>query len=69
MPMTLEPGGAAAMLNERDFATVRELIADYAGIKLSPQKRNMVYNRLLRRLRACGTATIGEYLQLVQASQ
>lgn len=57
---------AANLLNERDFATVRELISNYAGIKLSTQKRNMVYNRLLRRLRACNTATFGEYLELVQ---
>jgi chemotaxis protein methyltransferase CheR len=57
---------AASLLNDRDFATVRQLIADYAGIKLSLQKRNMVYNRLLRRLRACGVATFGQYLELVQ---
>jgi chemotaxis protein methyltransferase CheR len=59
-------GDAATLLNDRDFATVRQLIADYAGIKLSLQKRNMVYNRLLRRLRARGVATFGDYLQLVQ---
>nr|WP_240980400.1 CheR family methyltransferase [Ramlibacter agri] len=59
--------GAAALLNDPDFETVRELIAQYAGIKLSPQKRNMVYNRLLRRLRARGTTSFGEYLALVQA--
>jgi len=57
---------AAALLNDRDFATVRQLIADYAGIKLSLQKRNMVYNRLLRRLRARGVDNFGDYLQLVQ---
>jgi chemotaxis protein methyltransferase CheR len=57
---------AASLLNDRDFATVRQLIADYAGIKLSLQKRNMVYNRLLRRLRARGVDNFGDYLQLVQ---
>jgi chemotaxis protein methyltransferase CheR len=57
---------AAAALNDRDFATVRRLIADYAGIKLSLQKRNMVYNRLLRRLRARGLDDFGVYLELVQ---
>jgi chemotaxis protein methyltransferase CheR len=57
---------AASLLNDRDFATVRQLIADYAGIKLSTQKRNMVYNRLLRRLRARGLADFGSYLELVQ---
>ena len=57
---------AASLLNDRDFATVRQLIADYAGIKLSTQKRNMVYNRLLRRLRARGVSNFGDYLALVQ---
>lgn len=56
----------AEALNDRDFATVRQLIAEYAGIKLSLQKRNMVYNRLLRRLRARGVRSFGDYLQLVQ---
>lgn len=57
---------AASLLNDRDFTTVRQLIADYAGIKLSTQKRNMVYNRLLRRLRARGVSNFGDYLALVQ---
>ena len=57
---------AASMLSERDFSTVRQLIAQYAGIKLSAQKRNMVYNRLQRRLRARGLASFGDYLALVQ---
>lgn len=57
---------AASLLNDRDFATVRQLIAQYAGIKLSPQKRNMAYNRLLRRLRARGMSSFGDYLELVQ---
>jgi len=65
-PDALDFAGAAALLNERDFATVRQLIAQYAGIKLSTQKRNMVYNRLLRRLRARGVSGFGEYLDLVQ---
>ncbi|QJW85864.1 protein-glutamate O-methyltransferase CheR [Ramlibacter terrae] len=57
----------SALLTERDFGTVRTLIAAYAGIKLSAHKRNMVYNRLLRRLRACRVAGFSEYLDLVQA--
>ena len=78
--MALAPPGAAAasalpdfafdhaawLLDDRDFAAVRQLIADYAGIKLGANKRSMVYNRLLRRLRAHGMASFGEYLQLVQ---
>lgn len=59
-------GEAAAVLSDRDFAVVRHLIAQYAGIKLSAQKRNMVYNRLLRRLRAVALGTFSDYLGLVQ---
>jgi chemotaxis protein methyltransferase CheR len=61
------PDDPAALLNDADFAVVRRLIADYAGIKLSPQKRNMAYNRLLRRLRARGLGSFGVYLDLVQS--
>lgn len=66
VPDVLDFGNAASLLDERDFATVRALIAEYAGIKLSPQKRTMVYNRLLRRLRARGLASFADYLALVQ---
>ena len=65
-PDALVFDAAATLLNDRDFALVRQLIAEYAGIKLSLQKRNMVYNRLLRRLRARRAASFGDYLQLVQ---
>ena len=58
---------ASVVLAERDFTLVRHLISEYAGIKLSAQKRNMVYNRLLRRLRAHGVSSFGAYLELVQA--
>ncbi|MDB5882009.1 MAG: cheR [Ramlibacter sp.] len=61
------PDEPATLLNDVDFALVRRLIADYAGIKLSPQKRNMAYNRLLRRLRARGAGSFGGYLDLVQS--
>ena len=65
-PDPLLTGDAATLLNDGDFATVRQLIADYAGIKLTLQKRNMVYNRLLRRLRTRRVGSFGEYLELVQ---
>ncbi|MDB5945252.1 MAG: chemotaxis protein CheR, partial [Ramlibacter sp.] len=57
----------SVQLAERDFTLVRQLISEYAGIKLSAQKRNMVYNRLLRRLRAHGVDSFAAYLELVQA--
>lgn len=45
-----------------DFERVRKLIYDYAGISLAPIKRDMVYSRLARRLRATGCSNFTEYL-------
>ncbi|MEO8655615.1 MAG: CheR family methyltransferase [Ramlibacter sp.] len=59
----------AFVLTDRDFSRVRRLIYDYAGIKLSEQKRNMVYNRLVRRLRSHGGVDFAQYLDLVQSER
>lgn len=62
----MSAGEAADLLGEPEFELARRLIADYAGIKLSPHKRYMVHNRLTRRLRALGMHSFAEYLRLVQ---
>lgn len=49
-----------------DFERVRGLIYAYAGISLSPIKREMVYSRLARRLRALGHASFEAYLAQVE---
>ena len=51
---------------ERDFEAVRKLIYQRAGISLSPQKMDMVYSRLARRLRATGTKRFEDYLALLR---
>jgi chemotaxis protein methyltransferase CheR len=63
----LPSGEAAHLLDEKEFAIARSLIAEYAGIKLSPHKRYMVHNRLSRRLRVLGLENFGDYLQFVQS--
>ncbi len=50
----------------KDFAQIRKLIYERAGIALSPAKQEMVYSRLSRRLRACGLASFKDYLALLQ---
>lgn len=47
---------------DRDFERIRALIYELAGISLSPIKRDMVYSRLARRLRATGHRSFAEYL-------
>lgn len=52
--------------NERDFRRVCELIHARAGIALAPAKRDMVYGRLSRRLRALGLRTFKDYLDQLE---
>ncbi|WP_458524965.1 CheR family methyltransferase [Onishia taeanensis] len=62
-------GGWSASLAERDlvltaedFARIRELIYQRAGIVLAEHKREMVYSRLAKRLRHHGLTHFGDYL-------
>lgn len=50
----------------QDFERIRKLIYDHAGIALSPQKKDMAYSRLARRLRATGLRTFDDYLALLE---
>lgn len=52
---------------EQDFQRVRKLIYEHAGINLSDAKKDMVYSRLGRRLRATGLTTFRDYLGLLEA--
>ena len=54
---------------ERDFARVRDLIYQRAGISLHAGKQAMVYSRLSRRLRETGHRSFGAYLQWLEAAQ
>ena len=52
----------------RDFARVRALIYDRAGISLHEGKQAMVYSRLSRRLRDTGHTSFEAYLQWLEQS-
>jgi len=53
----------------QDFERIRSLIYREAGISLSDQKRDMVYNRLARRLRLTGIKTFATYLDGLEKSR
>ena len=53
-------------LSDAEFAQVRRLIYEHAGISLSDSKREMVYSRLARRLRDKGLKSFRDYLQLLE---
>jgi len=49
-----------------DFARVRKLIYQRAGISLSEAKTDMVYSRIGRRLRTIGIDSFKDYLDLLE---
>jgi chemotaxis protein methyltransferase CheR len=54
-------------LSEPEFDRLRELVREHTGIALSEAKRQLVYGRLARRLRALGIESFAEYIQLIEA--
>lgn len=49
-----------------DFRTIADLIRRHAGISLSDAKRNLVYGRLVRRLRSRGISRFSDYCALLE---
>ena len=47
--------------SDADFRSLVQLAREHAGIALSDNKRNLVYTRVSRRLRALGLSTFKEY--------
>ncbi|AMX03204.1 CheR family methyltransferase [Microbulbifer thermotolerans] len=50
------------ILTDTDFARIRDLIAQRAGIVLTEHKRDMVYSRIGRRVRQRGLTHFADYL-------
>lgn len=63
----LPPAGPEFLLTDTDFARIRLLIHQRAGISLSGQKRQMVYSRVSRRLRELGMREFSAYLGFLEA--
>jgi chemotaxis protein methyltransferase CheR len=56
-------------LSDKDLQRISELIYQRAGIVLNSQKRDMVYNRLSRRLRELKLTSFTEYVKRLEANQ
>lgn len=54
--------------SERDFQRVRQIVYQQLGIALSDSKRQLVYGRLSRRLRALQLHDFDTYLRLVEGA-
>lgn len=81
MPVAGRSAGAAAValpeseakrefaFSDADFRRLAELAYRHTGISLSESKRDLVYNRLSRRLRALGLASFREYHEYLEGPQ
>ncbi|MBK4716743.1 MULTISPECIES: protein-glutamate O-methyltransferase CheR [Tenebrionibacter/Tenebrionicola group] len=58
---------ARVPLTENEFKKISALIYQRAGIVLADNKRDMVYNRLSRRLRALNLDNFSQYLALLES--
>jgi chemotaxis protein methyltransferase CheR len=59
-------GVADFELTDAQFHRIRALVREHTGISLSDAKRQLVYGRLSRRLRALKLSSFGEYLELLE---
>ncbi len=53
--------------SEREFKFLAGLVSRHTGIQLADGKKDMVYSRLVRRLRALKLQSFAEYCELVQS--
>jgi len=53
-------------LSQPEFDRLRELVREHTGIALSDAKRQLVYGRLARRLRALKMDSFGEYIDMIE---
>ena len=54
--------------SDLEFKHICKLIYERAGIHLTPSKKDMVYSRLARRLRANNISTFSDYLHIVETN-
>ena len=61
--------GADFKLTDAEFNRIRELVREHTGISLSDAKRQLVYGRLARRLRALQLSDFGAYIKLLERGE
>ena len=61
--------GSDFQLTAAEFDRIRELVREHTGISLSEAKRQLVYGRLSRRLRALKMSGFAEYIELLERGE
>jgi chemotaxis protein methyltransferase CheR len=67
--LTANPGAAHDfVLTDADFSRICALVREHTGIALTDAKRQMVYGRLARRLRALRLVSFADYVELLECA-
>lgn len=56
-------------LSDREFDEIRRLVREHTGISLAESKRELVYSRLVRRLRRLSLPTFADYLAVLGSGE
>ncbi len=64
--MSAQPADREFPLSDAEFDRLRRLVHEHTGIALSDSKRELVYGRLVRRLRGLGLQSFTEYCQVLE---
>lgn len=67
-PQATEPGREFPFTDD-DFRFLRDLVAASSGIRLSDSKRELLYGRVARRLRALGLKSFAEYCERLRRDE
>lgn len=67
-PITVAPIHREFPFTEQDFEAIRVFIYNKAGIALNPAKKDMVYGRLVRRVRDLKMGDFASYIQYLQSA-
>lgn len=64
-PVERPEAGRDYVLTDKQFAAIAKLVRDEAGINLTEAKRDLVFSRLVKRLRRLAIPDFGAYIELV----
>jgi chemotaxis protein methyltransferase CheR len=61
--------GVDFQLTDAEFDRIRELVREHTGIALAESKRQLVYGRLARRLRALKLSSFSDYIKVLERGE
>ena len=68
MPSALDSKNMQVTMTDTEYRRIRDLARRFSGIKMSEDKRDLLMNRLARRLRECDVRTYTQYCDVLESN-